>query len=196
MGVTRFSLDLINKYSKPCDMLEYGAQNTYFTDKVDGKDVNLITGGNHYYWMKDYLVAKGYNHTSIDLNGLHGSIVKDLSYPIEVGQYDIVTDFGTSEHVTNLYHSFKNAFNACKVGGIVIHENPKTGHWQGHGHHYFTTDFYEELAKQSGYEILELGEVGAHGNTTTGMNVYCVLKKVNSRFPSESKFNSYSYYSK
>jgi len=188
MGVTQHSKNLVVKYSEattngePTKMLEYGAQNTYF-----GK---LNTGGNHFYWSKDFFTGIGYDHTSIDLNELHYSIPKDLSAPIKwKEQYDIVTDFGTSEHVTDLYNALKNAYNACKLDGIVIHENPKTGHWLNHGIHYFSQEFWQELSKLAGYEILELGEVGAHGNTKTGMNVYVVFKKVkDKKFPSKTKF--------
>ncbi len=105
--------------------------------------------------------------------------------------YDQVWNHGTAEHIDgSLYQPFKNFHEACKVGGFMIHENPMTGNWPGHGQHYFTQKFYVEFAKACNYELVEVCSEAAMGNTTDGWNVCAVLKKLpESVFISEEDFN-------
>ena len=74
----------------------------------------------------------------------------------------------------------------------MIHENPKTGHWIGHGFNYVTEVFYTSLAKDMGYQILELTEHFAMGNITDGCNICCVLVKVEDKsFVTKEIFETY-----
>ena len=129
----------------------------------------------------------------IDLNGENGSSVIDLSKPMEINeQYDLVTDFGTSEHVEkSLYNCWANKFNLCKTGGFILSENPKTGNWKGHGFHYYTLEFYEKLAEVCpSLELLFVGETPAHGNSIDGWNVYCLFRKVGESWISAEQFKT------
>jgi len=183
MGLTRHSYDLLKKHTNPCNLLELGNQTVYF--------------GNTYGSIAKALLTKeGYDHTSIDINGRDGALPMDLGTPLAIEPFDVVTDFGTSEHVVSYYNVWLNKYKACRVGGLIISENPKTGNWSGHGHHYLTEKFYTELAKKSGMEILELGEHPAMGNTTNGWNVYCVLRKVAGSFISKEAFNKLDFRTK
>ncbi len=147
-------------------ILELGNQNIYFGDEYGSS-------------AKPYLKKLGFLHTSVDINGQDGAEKMDLSKRISYNDilFDIVTDFGTSEHVKDYYNCWYNKHNWCKLNGIIISENPKTGNWPGHGFHYLTELFYQKLAYMVGYEILEIGEHAAMSNTTDGWNIYCVLKK-------------------
>lgn len=175
MGITQKSLDRLMPFlHSGINMLELGAQNLY-----DNK---------HYNWIaKDYFVQCHIKHRSVDIIGHQGSEKVDLRDDITWGeQFDIVTDYGTCEHIDgDLYQPFLNIHNACKIDGIIIHENPRFDHWPLHGQHYFSMDFYKEL----GYEILELCEEPAMGNYETGMNVCAVLRKNNIKFMSKRTFN-------
>lgn len=88
------------------------------------------------------------------------------------------------------YNCWLNKHNFCKTGGLIISVNPKTGNWPLHGYTYLTKDFYTELEKMADYEILELGETAASGNTVDGYNIYAVLRKVGDRFPSFEEFKT------
>ena len=183
MGVTTHSNNLVQKHKGNAKtMLELGSQNTYFDSQAMGV-------------AKPYYQSQGFEHVSVDLNAEYGSIAKDLSQLHDLGQFDLVTDFGTSEHVPDFYMCWLNKHKACKIGGLIISENPKVDNWHGHGYHYVTKDFYIELAKVAGYEIVELGEHAAMGNVTDGWNVYCVLRKTSEQFPTGVEFYSLPHFS-
>ena len=176
MGVTTHSNNLVQKHKGNAKtMLELGSQNTYFDCETTGV-------------AKEYYTKQGFEHHSIDANGEYGCEVADLSTVLDLAQVEIVTDFGTSEHVSNYYNCWLNKHNGCKIGGLIISENPKVNNWHGHGFHYLTKEFYTELCKVAGYELIEVGEHAAMGNVTDGWNVYGVLRKISDVFPSESDF--------
>lgn len=188
MGITSFSVELINKYKGAAkSVIELGAQNLY------------LDGAASAPYADKYYKGVGIKYACVDLNGENGALKLDLSK--EQGNcapYDLVTDFGTSEHVGNngqhdieaFYNCWLNKHNWCMDGGIIISENPKTGNWPGHGFNYVTKDFYVKLAEANGYKILELGEHPAMGNFTDGWNVYCALKKGSGKFMSLEEFKN------
>lgn len=180
MGITSLSLKRLQPFIRPhARMLELGAQNLYDQE--------------HYGWIaKDYFESIPIQHISVDIIKHQKCVKCDLRelHPFNKGN-DIVTNFGTTEHIDgSLYIPFVNIHNACKLGGVMIHENPKTGNWPRHGQHYFTQDFYTALAFAAGYKILELTEEPAMGNTVDGWNICAVLQKAfDGDFMSEDQFN-------
>lgn len=180
MGVTSFSLELIDKVidnNNITNVLELGSQNLF------DKDYGTITP-----FASTYYESKGIEYTCIDIGGCNNALNINLAKPVKLDKiFDLVTDFGTSEHielkskhnVTAFYNCLKTKHNLTKENGFIISENPKTGNWRGHGYNYYSTDFYTQLAKLNDYAILELGEHPAMGNSTDGWNVYCVMQKIN-----------------
>lgn len=195
MGITNDSLNRLNKLgflskNQPYKMLELGCQNIYGNEF--GATYGMIA--------KDFFVDLKIEHTSWDICGCQGSETVDLRNKIDIsktGQFDVITDFGTTEHIENIksggyYEAMKNIHNLCKVGGYRVHETPMTGHWIGHGFNYLTKDFYIQLAKDNGYQILDLTEHYAMGNTTDGGLICCVLVKVEEKeFVSKKIFGTY-----
>jgi hypothetical protein len=118
---------------------------------------------------KTYFETRGVDHTSVDLNGLDGAIVVDLSKPSNrhdwIGHFDIVTNCGTTEHVAPhdaQYEAFRNIHTWLRPGGIAIHALPDVhaleeyGTWRGHCENYYSKEFVDMLAKANGYEILDM----------------------------------------
>ena len=68
---------------------------------------------------------------SIDINPEYHALPLDLSKNISTKerpeQGDVLTDFGTLEHVKSLYWGLKNSFNLLKIGGNAMHVNPLSG---------------------------------------------------------------------
>ncbi len=179
MGITQTSLDRINRYIKTGDsILILGCQNLYNTD-------------NYGEIAHSYFEQKQHNVFSLDILGCQGSKAMDLREVLDLCQVDLVLQHGTVEHIDgSLYQPFKNIHDACKVGGVMIHENPMVGNWPGHGYHYFTEEFYTAIADALNYEVLELTKEAAMGNVKDGWNISCVFCKISDNpFIAEQQFN-------
>lgn len=165
-------------------VIELGSQNFYSKN-------GTLEG----YADKFYKGKLNMSYTCIDINGENNAMKLDLEKPIKhYEKYDLVTDFGTSEHIRSLYQCCANIYSLCKVGGMIICENPKIGNWPGHGYNYRTSRFYEQLAKEMDYEIIELGEEAAMGNYKDGWLIFCVLKKLSDKpFVNKTKFNKFDF---
>jgi hypothetical protein len=98
----------------------------------------------------------GLNYASIDIDGSPGSIPLDLNYdevPTElVGRYDIVTNFGTTEHVANQLQSFKIIHDLAAAGAIMLHVLPASG-TPNHGLVSYNPKFFWMLGRGNGYKI-------------------------------------------
>jgi hypothetical protein len=211
MGITNFSISLLQKVVKaynPKTVIELGSQNLYTTNEDPPPFADR--------WYK----ANGFTeYACIDLAGDNNSERWDLSEPVPTfAEYDLVTDFGTSEHVVEMksyevtafhgghinsiypkkvkdsdlgfYKCWLNKHRLLKVGGVMINENPSHGSWPGHGFHYYTPDFYLQLVRWADYKIIDIGEHPASGNNIDGWNTWCILEKNGEMFPSFEKFKT------
>ena len=98
-------------------------------------------------------------HISLDLNGLHGSLVVDLCKPVHASFYNrfhLITNYGTAEHVNNQYQVFKNIHDMCKVNGIMIHVLPIPNTWPNHCRFYYPKDFFIDLSSRCNYKLLRI----------------------------------------
>ena len=143
----------------------------------------LINGGREeykgFFVAKEYFESLGVHHVSIDLNKKNGSIPLDLNKPISIGQFDVVTNLGTTEHVENNKQCFENIHNLCKVGGIMIHLVPHKG--SGHGIRQYTLKWFKNLIKKYNYEVLHLERNGKYEWKETENRIYATLRKRNGR---------------
>jgi hypothetical protein len=188
MGITQQSLNRMDKHQvlrTGVKMLELGCQNVYANGYHDMAISNVELPKRYGVEMECW-----------DILGCQNAKVVDLREPINESYYnafDVITDFGTTEHIDGRYYEArKNIHDACKVGGLMIHETPLTGHWIGHGHNYLTTTFYEQLAESMNYTILDLCIEYAMGNTNDGGLVCCVLRKnEDNKFVTKKKFSTF-----
>lgn len=103
----------------------------------------------------------GISHTSIDWNGKDGALPLDLTKPIYIEQADVVTNFGTSEHVLDQEMCFENIHNLSKIW--MVHQVPYVGNWENHGLKQYgfkcfkyDETFFEDLAMKYNYEIEDM----------------------------------------
>lgn len=110
---------------------------------------------------KKWFQAQGVEHVSVDLNGKGGALKLDLQEPLpsSLGEFDIVTNFGTTEHVEQQWPVWNNIHNALRKGGTLISTTPFPGDWKHHGRWYPTLEWYREFCERNGYEIQEIGVV-------------------------------------
>ncbi len=69
-------------------------------------------------------------------------------------QFDVVADFGTTEHVFNAGNVFVFTHNALKVGGIAIKVLPTYGD-NTHGFYNIHPTVYFDIARVNGYEMVD-----------------------------------------
>jgi len=82
---------------------------------------------------------------SIDLNG------DDRSF----GEFDIVTNFGTSEHIFNIGASFKISDQLTKENGLLLFVLPAFGHIN-HGFYNIHPTLYFDFSRENKYNIEDI----------------------------------------
>ncbi len=105
---------------------------------------------------KQYFHDNGILHVSVDLNGRDGALPLDLRKPLDLGEFDVVTNFGTTEHVSDQEPVWRNIIEAARH--VIVSTTPKPGTYKGHGLLYPKMEFYPELARLNGFEVERLYE--------------------------------------
>ena len=116
-------------------------------------DTNVLAGAP---LAREFWTWLGLNYASIDIDGSPGSIQRELNndeVPAELlGRYDMVTNFGTTEHVANQLQSFKIAHDLATPGGLMLHVLPASG-GLNHGLVSYNPKFFWMLGRSNGYKI-------------------------------------------
>ena len=115
--------------------------------------------------VKEYYESLGAeNYLAMDVNKRKDAIIVDLNYPlvydvddtrklIEVGgEFCLVTNNGTSEHLFNQGQVFENIHNLCRLEGIMLHILPLTP-WLNHGFYNYNPILFRDLARVNNYDI-------------------------------------------
>jgi SAM-dependent methyltransferase len=80
----------------------------------------------------------------------------DLNIPVpDLGPFDCVTNFGTSEHVFNIAEVFSSVHRLLRPGGIALHVLPCCGD-VNHGFYSIQPILYFDIARVNGYELVDL----------------------------------------
>ena len=96
-------------------------------------------------------------YKSIDTNGHNNSLVLDMNKDLVNDydfndQFDLVTNFGTTEHISNQYQIFKNMHDLCKINGLMIGIVPFQGALN-HGFFNYQPLFFQYLALANKYDM-------------------------------------------
>jgi hypothetical protein len=107
-------------------------------------------------FARSFWTDLGFEYASIDIDGSPGSIPLDLnvdSIPRKHrGRFDLVTNFGTTEHVCNQLNAFKVIHDLTKLGGLMMHNLPAQG-MMNHGLVNYNPKFFWMLARSNGYTL-------------------------------------------
>jgi SAM-dependent methyltransferase len=142
---------------------------------LDYSQICICEMGNQEYKGEERMPAKEYyknhlhvkEHISFDLNNQWGALEYDLTeeLPSEFhNRFDVVTNYGTGEHVPDQYEFYANCHRVCKQNGLIINFIPHEGFWPGHGRFYFNQDTVWDMAEVFGYKILNYKNVRLHDN--------------------------------
>jgi hypothetical protein len=105
---------------------------------------------------KSYFEARGIRHVSVDLNGRDGALPLDLRDPLNLGTFDLVTNYGTTEHVSEQEPVWRNIADACDV--LFVSVTPSAGEYRGHGMWQPTIGFYVAFAELNGFKIERIAQ--------------------------------------
>jgi hypothetical protein len=142
-------------------VVEFGNQRFGARGVIHG-DGHIKTTEEFYKWLgfKEYV--------ALDVNTDMGAAIVDLNEPIlftedrrlsegkdPFGQFDLVTNNGTGEHIFDQAMVFKNAHYLCLRGGVMLHVLPFSP-WINHGFYNFNPILFRDLAAANGYELLSI----------------------------------------
>lgn len=108
-------------------------------------------------------------YVSIDANG-RATHCADLNRPLGIpalaalGQFDLVTDFGTGEHIFNQAQVFETLHDLCKPGGFIVIDRPKQG-WAEHCFYNIHETLIRDICAANDYALvhMETHTVEGHG---------------------------------
>jgi len=128
----------------------------------------------------------------LDVARIRGNeIISDLNYPIDrniFGEYEIVVDSGTCEHVFNAGQAVINLASLVRQDGFIVQAAPLNGY--NHGFYNFSpTIFYDFYSEQSGYRLIFLKGIRSNSDSrlcslASGCvsTPYTILSAGNSRY--------------
>lgn len=92
---------------------------------------------------------------SLDLDDERADFRLDLNSATALPRkFDIITNFGTAEHVFNIANVISFIHNHLEVGGLALHVMPTRGGYN-HGFYNFQSTWYRDLAVANRYEIVD-----------------------------------------
>jgi SAM-dependent methyltransferase len=99
----------------------------------------------------------GFEHyRAVDLTDSRADWRVDLNAPEPLPEtFDVITNFGTAEHVFDIARVFRFVHDTLKVGGVALHSLPSFGEI-GHGFFNVHPTTYFDLAAANGYAIEDL----------------------------------------
>lgn len=169
---------------------------------MDWKNISLCEMGNMERKVNPKMIAKEYytntlgvrKHVSIDINGEWGALPYNLDKPVPNklhNTFDIVTNYGTGEHVDDQYSFFKNVHTVCKTGGIMIHALVYKGSWPEHCRYYYDENFVEKFITLTNYAQLKMFKELKYRDRDKSELLMVALKKTkDSTFPDRQRFET------
>ncbi len=117
-------------------------------------------------FLGDVLTRTEVEYVSLDVVSARYAELFDLNIhslaPDKRNTFDLVVNFGTTEHLMNQFNAFKVIHEACRPGGYMFHQLPSTG-YINHGYFCYNALMFKELAEANGYELEDLWFYGPNG---------------------------------
>jgi hypothetical protein len=105
----------------------------------------------------DIFAAAGFDYRCCDVDRRPGTVYVDfntLAFDQSLyGQFDLVLNAGTTEHLPNPLAAFFFMHHLCRRGGLLYNEVPVSG-WFNHGLNNLTPKFWHTLRWMNSYEVI------------------------------------------
>lgn len=125
-----------------------------------------FTAGSDFSSTQAFYESLGFQYLALDANQEMGARIWDLNETgarSQFGEFDLVTNNGTAEHVFDQSAVFINAHELCKQGGYMVHLLPM-GPWVNHGFFNYNPIFFRDLARANDYHVEEARICTRDGN--------------------------------
>ena len=184
MGITLAKLDALRSaglLSPGARVLDIGSSNLYSAEPeairrfigngTDDATVKRLADGSSYganggkneSFVGELLECAGLDYLSFDIANGYRTRIFDLNIetlPEDLSRsFDIVLNFGTTEHIVNQHNAMRVIHDACKVGGHIVHEVPALG-FIDHGYFTYTPRFFFDLAGWNEYQVIDFAYRG------------------------------------
>jgi hypothetical protein len=124
----------------------------------------------------------GLKYACIDIDGSPDSIPLDLNFddaPRDaLGKYDLVTNFGTTEHVANQLNAFKVIHDLAALDGLMLHFLPAQGMFN-HGFINYNFKFFWMLARSNNYKCVFSDYAQAREQYSLPQNIVEFIRETN-----------------
>lgn len=125
-------------------------------------------------FLGDLFTLAGFEYVALDIFQAPRTVLFDLNAhepgPGLAGTFDLVLNFGTTEHVVNQYLAHRTIYDLLKVGGVAYHDLPMSG-YAGHGYFKYDPQFFLDLARANGAEVvLDRLSIGHRAPSPTGLD--------------------------
>jgi hypothetical protein len=181
MGLTLLALTILKPYLKAPGrkaVLSLGYQDIVAEPKevedLFGSKVTRVT--NHGGWhgrkhplpeTEEFFQNLDCDHVCVDIVKARGTeIICDLNCASPQGQYDVVIDGGTLEHVFNIGRAMVRVAECVKPGGVILHGNPLS--MVNHGFYMLSPTLYHDFYTQNGWQIEQM--MAARGNEVSDIS--------------------------
>jgi hypothetical protein len=110
-------------------------------------------------FTKDFWEWLGCTYMAADVDTAPHTIRLDLNFDDvpdqHKGKYQLVTNFGTTEHVANQNQAMKIMHDLTEVGGVMVHNVPTQG-YSNHGMFNYNPKFFWLLSRSCLYRFLDM----------------------------------------
>lgn len=160
-----------------------GADAGAFAERLAaGSAYDASSGGINGSFVGELLERAGFAYNAIDIADGYRTTILDLNHdvvPAEfAGRFDLVLNFGTTEHLLNQYNAFKVMHDSTKVGGYIVHSLPCVG-YSNHGYFTYTPRCMFDLAGYNEYEVVGFWFEGPGGSN----DLFAPIRDYRSYFP-------------
>ncbi|MFZ4854806.1 MAG: hypothetical protein ACOYL3_00280 [Desulfuromonadaceae bacterium] len=176
MGIDAITMDWLTRlkskglFDHRTHMLELGPQDLFFVPPEHLKsriEMQQVTFNYDDFFQsgtyKPFAQRAFYNilgiseYTCSDVADSRSHYYLDLNKPIKCVEkkYDIITNFGTFEHVFNIGQAFVTIDQLIADDGVILHALPAMGDIN-HGFWNIHPTVYYDVARDNGYEIMDL----------------------------------------
>ena len=108
-------------------------------------------------FLGDLLLLAGFEYKALDIFHATNTILFDLNIhepgPALVERFDLVMNFGTTEHVFNQLRAFQTIHTLTKVNGVCYHDLPMAG-YLNHALYRYDPLFFSTVLPVNRYSVL------------------------------------------